>query len=39
LRIRAGSDAPAIYEIPSHIRLMPGDDDDVITALPVAAPP
>lgn len=39
LRISVGKEEAAIYDIPSIIRLMPGDEEEVITALPVPAPP
>ena len=39
LSTRAGSMAPARYDMPSCLRLTPGDEEDVITAFPEAAPP
>ncbi len=39
LTMTAGSSAPARYEMPSIIRLMPGDDELVIARRPADAAP
>jgi hypothetical protein len=39
LTITAGNSLPAMYEIPSIISEMPGEDDDVKTRSPLPAAP
>jgi hypothetical protein len=39
LTTTAGSSDPAIYERPSCMRLIPGDDEDVMTRAPAADAP
>ena len=37
--MRQGTSDPAMYEIPSAMRLIPGDDVDVMTLTPAAPAP
>ena len=39
LTITQGRSLPAMYEMPSVLRLMPGEELDVITRTPAAAAP